>query len=171
MDREPNAMDFIESINIDNITLTDADESAIFLEALQDACTDQEFKTVMENMTELELYGLIANKNIDAIATEAKKIVIKQTKQMNLNREQAKAAFRLAKNANAQCWKKYKKHRTAMIAAREEIFTKFGTKSKVEAKRVIQNARKKASAMSGNTVTGKTISDKMDAKLKEYSKK
>lgn len=163
-----NAMDFIESLNVDNVHLTQADESAIVLEALQDSCTEEEWKVIMENLTELELYGIIANENIQEIATEAKRIVIKETKQMDLNREQSKAAFRLAKNANAMCWKKYKKARTKMLAARQEIFEKYGPKAKMEARRVIMNARKKSSNMNGNTVTGKTISDKLDSKVKEY---
>ena len=160
------AMDLINEINIDSISLDPADESDILLTALQDVMSDEEYTAVMENLSELELYGLVQTAEI---ATEAKKIVYKQTKQMNLNREQAKAAFRLAKKANAGCWKKYHHHRQEMIKNREIIFRQYGPKAKSEAKKVIMNARKKASSMSGSTVTGKSISDNLDKKVKEYT--
>ena len=160
------AFDFIGTLDADTVELDKADESAILLAALEDACTPEEFAVIMENSTELELYGLIESASI---ATEAKRIVYKQTKQMNLNREQSKAAFRLAKKAGAACWKGYHKARVKMIKFRNEIFDKFGPRAKSEAKRVVSGARKKASAMSGNTVTGKTISEKLDKKVKEYN--
>lgn len=156
-----------KNINVDDITLDAADESAIFLAALEDACdTEEEFQLVMEAAVELALYGLIEDAEI---ATEAKKIVYKQTKQMNLNREQAKAALRLAKKANSPEYQRYKKHRMAMMEEREKIFAKFGPKAKTEAKKVINNAKKKASSM--NSVTGKTIVAKMDKKIAEMEKK
>ena len=153
-----------ENVNIDDLSLDAADESAIFLSALRDTCTEEEFNSlVMENTTELELYGLIDNADI---VTEGFKIVKhKITKQENLNREQAKAAFRLAKKANSAEWKAYTKHREKMIEARNKIFTKYASKAKSEARKVIQNAKNKASNMS--SVTGKTISEKMDKKIKE----
>lgn len=168
MSMELGTLDLIKDINIDSISLSPADEADIFLTAIQDALTPEEYASVMENLTELELYGLIESAEI---ATEAKKIVYKQTKQMNLNREQAKAAFRLAKKANAGCWKKYHHHRQEMIKNRDIIFRTYGPKAKSEAKRVIMNSRKKASSMSNNTVTGKTISDGLDKKVQEYSSK
>ena len=152
-----------ENINVDDIQLESADEAAIFLAALQDVCTEEEYNAIVnESATELALFGLIDNAEI---ATEAKKIVYKQTKTMNLNREQAKAAFRLAKKANSPEWKQYTKHRKLMIEAREKIFAKFNTKAKTEAKKVVNNSKRKASAM--NSVTGKTIVEKMDKKIKE----
>lgn len=157
---------FIEEIDADNVELTKADESAIFLAAIQDACSPEEFNLVMENAHELELYGLIESAEI---ATEAKKIVYKQTKQMNLNREQMKAVIRLARRANTASYKKYHKGRMMMLEGREEMVKQFGGKAKSEAKRVLTNAKKKSSSMKGSTVTGKTISDKMDKKIKEIS--
>ena len=156
-----------DNIDVDNIQLDAADESAIFLAALQDVCTAEEYnELVMENTTELALFGLIENADI---VTEAKKIVYKQTKTMNMNREQAKAALRLAKKANDPLWTKYQKHRSQMIDCREKIFAKYGTKGKTEAKRVLNNSKKKAS--SANSVTGKTIVAKMDKKISEMEKK
>ena len=152
-----------ENINIDDIQLEAADEAAIFLAALQDVCTVEEYNTIVnESATELALFGLIDNAEI---VTEAKKIVYKQTKQMNMNREQAKAALQLAKKANTPEWKQYKKHRQAMIAARNKIYEKFNSKAKTEAKKVLNNSKRKASAM--NSVTGKAIVEKMDKKIKE----
>ena len=113
---------FLDEMNADDVTLDKADESAILLAALEDTCTPEEFQLVMENLHELELYGLIESAEI---ATEAKKIVYKQTNQMNLIREQAKAALRLAKKANTASWKKYKRGREMMLEAREEIFKQF----------------------------------------------
>lgn len=161
--------DMIDEQSIDDVKLTPADEAAIFLEALQDACDSaEEYQTlVMENATELALYGLIPDADI---ANEAvKKIVYKQTKEMNLNREQSKAALRLAKNANSPEWKKYHKARTKMLEEKENIFKKFGSKAKTEAKKIISNARRKASSIP--SVTGKTITEKMDKKINEMSSK
>lgn len=150
---------FLDELNADDVMLTKADESDILLTALEGLCTPEEFQLVMENLHELELYGLIDSADI---ATEAKKIVYKQTREMNLNREETKAAIRLAKNANTASYKKYRKHRDLYLEARDEIIKQFGSKARVEAKKVINNARKKSSAMKSNTVTGKTISEKLD---------
>lgn len=156
-----------ENIDVNSIQLDAADESAIFLAALQDVCTEEEYnQLVMENTTELALFGLIENADI---VTEAKKIVYKQTKSMNINREESKACLRLAKKANDQLWKGYQKHRAKMIEFRDKIYDKYGSKGKTEAKRVLNNSRKKASA--ANSVTGKTITAKMDKKIKEMEKK
>lgn len=158
-----------ENCNPDDITLDHADESAIFLAALQDACTAEEYNDlVMENLTELELYGLIESAEV---VTEGLKIIKhKVTKQENLNREQAKAAFRLARKANSSEWKKYKMHREKMIENREKIFQKFGFKAKSEAKRVLQGAKRKASSMPATSLTGKSITEKMDKKIAEINK-
>ena len=157
-------MNFLETASIEDVKLTPADEAAIFLAALEDACeTPEEFnQLVMENATELELYQLIPDASI---VTEAKKIVYKQTKAMNLGREQSKAALRMAKNANTADWKKYQRGRQMMLEARENIFNKFQGKAKQEAKKVVSGAKRKASSM--NSTTGKSITEKMDKKIKE----
>lgn len=159
-------MNYLEDDNIVDIVLDAADESAIFLAALQDTCTPEEFESlVLENTTELELYGLIDDAES---AMEAIKIVKhKITKQENLNREQAKACFRMAKKANCSEWKRYHLYRTKMKAERDKIFAKFGSKAKAEAKKVVNNSRRKASSM--NSVTGKTITEKMDKKIEEIN--
>ena len=70
-----------------------------------------------------------------------------------------------AKKANDSLWKQYSMHRSKMKEARAKIMDKYGSKSKTEAKKVLQNSKRKASSM--NTVTGKTIQAKMDKKIKE----
>ena len=58
-------MNYLNETNVEDVTLDAADESAIFLAALQDTCTPEEYESlVMENATELELYGLIESANI-----------------------------------------------------------------------------------------------------------
>lgn len=158
--------DFLDEMGTENIQLDAADESAIFLEALQDACTPEEWQIIQENMHELELYGLIESAEI---ATEAKKIVYKQTKQMNLNREESKAALRIAEKANTADWKEYSKARKKMLAARDRIYAKHKTLAKSEAKRIVNGGKKKASSMKGNTVTGDIITNKIGAKSKQYN--
>lgn len=161
-------MNFLNSDNtdIDSLTLSPADESAIFLTALQDTCDAEEYnELVMEHASELALYGLIDDANI---VTEAQKITYKVTKQATFSREQKRAALRLARKADCPEWKLYHKYRTLMIEQREKIYAKFGSKAKTEARKVIQNSKRKASSM--NSVTGKTITDKMDKKIKEMSK-
>ena len=158
-------MNFLNEPDVDEIQLDAADESAIFLAAMQDTCTPEEYQQmVMENTTELALYGLIEDADI---VTEATKIVKhKITKQENLNREQSKAALRLAKKADSAEWKKYEKGRKMMLEAKAKIFQKYASRAKTEAKKVLKNSKRKSSSMP--SVTGKTISQKMDKKLKEY---
>lgn len=157
-------MNLLSETDVDDIQLTPADETAILLTALQDVCTEEEYNDlVMEGATELALYGLIESPEI---VTEAKKIVYKQTKQMNLNREQTKAALRMAKKANSPEWKRYHKHRTLMIEAREDIIRKYNSRAKTEAKKVLKNAKRKASA--NTSKKGKAVESKIDLKLQEY---
>lgn len=159
-------MNYLNEENVDDITLDAADESAIFLAALQDTCTPEEYQQlVLENTTELALYGLIDDPDI---VTEAAKIVKhKITKQENLNREQSKAALRLAKKADSSEWKKYEKGRKMMLEAKAKIFQKYASRAKAEAKQVLKNSKRKASSMP--SVTGKTITQKMDKKINEMN--
>ena len=158
----------IDEIDVDDIELDAADESAIFLAAMMDACeSEQEFnELVMENAVSLAMFGLIEDPEI---VTEAKKIVYKQTKSMNLNREQSKAALRFAKKADSSDWKLYAKYRKAMKEARERIFAKWASKSKTEAKKVLANAGRKASSMPKTEASDKLL-EKIAQKNKEYEK-
>lgn len=161
-------MGYLNEDNVDDIVLDSADESAILLAALQDVCTEQEYQElVMENAHELALYGLIDDPEM---VQEAATIVKhKITKQESLNREQAKAAFRLARKQNSAEWKNYHKHRAQMIEDRQKIFAKYNSKAKSEAKKVITNSKRKSSSMT--SVTGRTIDAKLDKKVKELNGK
>lgn len=154
--------EFLDGLNEDEVEFDAADEAAILLDGLEDECTDEEWNVILENMTELEIYGLIPNAEM---ATEAaKKVAYKVTKQMNLNRETAKAALRSAEKKNTAAWKKYHKARVAMLEARNDIYKQEAGVAKKAAKATLNNARKKASAMKGNTVTGDMIYNKIGAR-------
>jgi len=153
-------------VNIDTLTLDVADESAVFLEALKDSCTPDEYNTIVtESATELELYGLI---DTAEIATEAQRNIVKLNKQAAFSREEAKACFRLAKKANDPHFAKYKKYLDLKNGEKEYIYQKYGSRAKVVAKDVIRNSRRKASTMPSQT--GKNIMAKMDKKIAEVSR-
>lgn len=155
--------DFLSEYNATDVEFDAADESAILLAGLQAECDEQEWATILEHMTELEIYGLIPNAEIAEEA--AKKIAYKVTKQMNLNRETAKACLRSAERKNTAAWKRYHKARKAMLEARNEIYKQEGAVGRKAAKATLNNARKKASAMkNGNTVTGDMIYNKIGAR-------
>lgn len=153
--------EFLAEMDESEVELSDADEAAILLDAIEAECTPEEWQKVLENLHELEIYGLIPSAEI---ATEAKKVVYKQTKQMNLNREQSKAALRIAERKNTAAWKQYRKHRDAMIEARNQIFKQHLAESKKVAKNVLKNGRKKASSMKNQTVTGEMLVNKIGAR-------
>lgn len=153
-------LNFLGEPDLDQIQATPADESAVFLSAMQEACTKDEYNTlVMENATDLEMYGLIDDADV---ATEStKKIVYKQTKQQSFTREQNKMCMRMAKRLNLPEYQKYRKYIQAAKVEREKIRKKLGSKAKQETKRALTNAKRKASTMnSGN-------SDKLMKKISE----
>ena len=152
-------------VDIDSISLESYDEGLLFLTALRGECTAEEYnKIVTEAATELELYGLIDSSDV---VLESKNIV-KLNKLANFNKVQKRTALRLAEKANDQLYEKYAKFRKLMIDARMKIFTKYLNKSKVEAKKAIMNAARKASAMKSSY--GKTIVDKMDSQIQKIDK-
>lgn len=158
--------DFLDEMNADDLQLDAADEAAVLLEALESNCSTEEWQLIMENLHELELYGLIPNAEV---ATEAKKIVYKQTKDMNLKREEAKAALRLEEKLDTADWKEYSKARARMLKAREKIYKKRHSAAQKTAREIVRNSGKKASSMKGKTVTGELISQKIDKKSREYA--
>ena len=159
---------FLEEMNDSEVELTEADEAAIVLAAIESECTPEEYQLVLENIHELEIYGIIPNAEI---VTEAKKIVYKQTKQMNMSREKARAALRIAERKNTGAWKRYHAARQKMLEAREEIYKQHNAEATKTAKNVLSNARKKASSMKGQTVTGDMIYNKIRAKQKKINGK
>lgn len=151
--------EFLNEYNTTEVEFDAADEASIFLSALKSECSEDEWKLVLENMTELEIYGLIPNAEV---ATEAaKKVAYKVTKQMNMNRETAKAALRSAEKKQTAAWKRYHKARVMMLEARNDIYKQEAAVARKAAKATLSNARKKASAMKGNTVTGDMIYKKI----------
>lgn len=155
-----------EEVDIDSISLESSyDEGLIFLTALREECTAEEYqKIVTESANELELYGLIDSADV---ALESKNIV-KLNKLANFNKVQKRTALRLAEKAGDQLYEKYAKFRKLMIDARLKIFNKYLNKSKMEAKKSIMNAARKASAM--KSTTGKSIVAKMDAQIEKLDR-
>lgn len=138
-------------------------ESEIVLTAIRNECeNDEEFANVLESAgTEMALYDVISDADL---ATEAvKKIVIKDWKSANFNRIAKRTAIRMAMLNNDAFYVKYKKYRDLLIETREKIYTKYGSKAKIEAKKIIKNARNKAANMNSNA--GKDITSKIDAQI------
>lgn len=158
--------ELLTEVSPEEVTLDKADEAAIFLAALSEECTPEEYnKIANESAVELELYGLIPSAQT---AMESNRIVIKQTAQMNLNREESKAVLRLAAKANDAEYAKYRKFKHAMIESRNKLRQRYASKARTEAKRVIVNARRQASNMSSGT--GNSIVDKMDKRIAAATK-
>jgi len=138
-------------------------ESEIVLSAIRNECaTDEEFSEVLESAgTELALYDVISDADM---ATEAaKRIVIKDWKVANFNRIAKRTAIRMAMINNDAMYSKYRKYRDLLIETREKIYVKYGAKAKIEAKKIIKNARNKAANM--NSKAGKDITSKIDAQI------
>jgi len=155
-----------EEVDIDSISLESSyDEGLIFLTALREECSPEEYqKIVTESANELELYGLIDSADV---ALESKNIV-KLNKLANFNKVQKRTALRLAEKSGDMLYEKYAKFRKLMIDARLKIFTKYLNKSKIEAKKSIMNAARKASAI--KSPIGKSIVAKMDAQIEKIDR-
>jgi hypothetical protein len=159
-----------------DIPLTDEDDAMIFLEALYESCSEEEFIDIMkESAYDLDAAGLVPAEVCEAIvnkfneegsiATEAvKKIVIKDWKSAKFNKIERKTAINMAKRNNDPNYKKYKFHRDKMKAFRSKIYQKYGSKAKSETRRIIRNSKRKASTIS--TPQGKSITTKMDEQIK-----
>ena len=138
-------------------------ESEIVLTAIRNECaSDEEFSAIMESAgTEMALYDVISDADL---ATEAaKRIVIKDWKAANFNRIAKRTAIRMAMLNNDAMYSKYRKYRDLLIETREKIYKKYGAKAKIEAKKIIMNARNKAANMNSNA--GKDITKKIDAQI------
>ena len=143
-------------------------ESEIVLTAIRNECeSDEEFATLLESAgTEMALYDVISDADV---ATEAaKKIVVQDWKAANFNRIWRRTAIRMAMLNNDPLYTKYRKYRDLLLEVREKIYVKYGSKSKVEAKKIIKNARNKAANMNSNA--GKDIVAKMDTQIAKAEK-
>ena len=156
------------SNDVEDATLTEADESMIFLTALRDECTPEEFEEIVtKNATTLEAYGLISKADI---ATEAQRNIVKLNNVASFNRIQKRTAIRLAAESNDQLYEKYAKFRKLMIEYRVKIYQKYGNKAKSEARRIISNAGRKAKAIPSSVGNvGKSIGEKMDNAVKKFN--
>jgi hypothetical protein len=168
--------------------LTEEDKAVIFLEALYEECTDEEFQDLLVNHAyEMAMAGLVPDANIcqevleslygedpesdvPQIATEAmkKKIIINNYKAANFNKIQKRTAIRLAGANKDPHYNKYVKYRKLMIQERIAIYKKYLTKSKAETKKIIKASKNKASTI--NSHSGKSIEHKMDAAIKKVNK-
>ena len=138
-------------------------ESEIILTTIRNECnSDEEFASILESAgTEMALYDVISDVEI---ATEAaKKIVVKDWKSAQFNRVAKRTAIRMAMVNGDALYTKYKKYRDLLIETREQIYKKYGAKAKVEAKKIMKNARNKAANM--NSAAGKDITSKIDAQI------
>jgi len=161
-----------------DVPLTSEDDAMIFLEALYAGTSEEEFVDILrESAFDLDAAGLVPAQVCEAIvakideegaevATEAiKKVVIKDWKSARFHKVEKKTAINLAKRNGDPHYKKYKKFRELMKRERAAIYKKWGNKSKTEAKRIIRNAKRKASTIS--TPHGKSITAKMDEQIKK----
>ena len=138
-------------------------ESEIILTAIRNECeNDEQFAALLESAgTEMALYDVISDADM---ATEAaKKIVVKDWKAVNFDRIAKRTAIRMAMVNNDPLYTKYKKYRDLLLETREKIYVKYGSKAKVEAKKIIKNSRNKAANM--NSAAGRDIVAKMDAQI------
>lgn len=154
--------------------LTPSLEAELFLIAMQDECdSEEEFnRLVTESAIDLEIYKIIPDASLVTTAMESgynKKVVTKQTKSTVANRIEKRACIRLAEADDGPLWKKYKKGRTMMLEARQEIYEKYGSRGSKAAKTAMKNASKKAASM--QTKNGNDIVAKMDKQIKKIDKK
>lgn len=140
-----------------------ATESEVVLNALYGACeSDEEFTDLLESAgAEMALYGVISD--ADIAQEVVKKIVVDDWKAANFNRICRRTAIRLAMINNDPLYTKYRKYRDLLISVRDQIYKKYMNKAKIETKKIIKNARNKASNM--NSDAGKSITDKMDKQI------
>lgn len=144
--------------------LTPAEESELFLVALQDNCSSNEefLQIVQESATEFGLYGLLGN--VEEAMEATKRVVVRVTTAEVLDRVQKRTCIRLAAKDGSQLYNKYKFHRTKMIEYRLAMYQRYSAKAKPIAKKAIQNSRNKARA-AGNV----DIASKMDKQIKKMN--
>ncbi len=144
-------------------------ESEIVLAAIRESCSsDEEFAQVVNDAAvEMALYDVI--ESAEPATEVTKRIVIQDFKAANYNRIEKRTAIRLAMINNDSLYGKYRKYRDLFLDARAKIYKKYGARAKVEAKRIIRNARRKAANMP--SAAGKTIVDKIDKQIEKTTGK
>lgn len=139
------------------VTLESGDgysRTLILLTALEETFdTTQEFiDFVKENATAMTTFGILPIEEMQSVteAVKAKKIRSVMSVAGQMSRAQKIAAYRLAATNNDSDYKNYLKYRNLMRQYREKIFTKYGSRAKVIARKELNNAGQKAKAMSPN---------------------
>ena len=126
----------------------------ILLTALEETFDDpKEFvEFVAENATAMTTFGILPIEEMQSVteAVKAKKIRSTVSVAGQMSRAQKIAAYRLAATNNDSDYKNYIKFRDMMRKFREKIFTKYGSRAKVIARKELNNASQKAKAMSPN---------------------
>lgn len=147
-------------------------EAELFLVAMKEECSPEEFNAlVVESAIDLEIYKIIPDASLVTSAMESgyqKKVVTKQTKAMVMDKVKKRACIRLAEADDGPLWKRYKKGRTMMIEARNEIYAKYNSRGDKAAKAALKNSSKKAASM--QTKKGNDIVAKMDNSIKKLNK-
>ena len=144
-------------IDPNQVTLESDDgysRAMILLTALEETfSTPQEFvEFVAENATAMTTFGILPIEEMQSVteAVKAKKIRATVSVAGQMSRAQKIAAYRLAATNNDSDYKNYLKYRDMMRQYREKIFTKYGSRAKVIARKELNNAGQKAKAMSPN---------------------
>lgn len=161
-----------------------ADRTAVFLAAMEEECTPEEFKElVLDQATALEAYGLIDDADAvraaygivesgNASAMEAayknRKMKFVLSRGTQMTRAQKKAAMKLAKRNTDPNYEKYVTYRNKMIFYRQKVYDKWLSRGTREAKRLL-----KASAQTASTIRdsrGRQMEDKIKESIKKADK-
>lgn len=139
------------------VTLKSGDtysRALIILEGLLDASENvSDFVDfVKENATAMTTFGILPLEDMQVVTEAVKNIKMKSvlTVAGQMSRAQKIAAYRLAATNNDSDYKNYLKYRNMMRMYREKIFTKYGSRAKVIARKELASAGNKAKAMTPN---------------------
>lgn len=199
MSRSDNFMSYLDDIltegqdvteSFNTSSLTEEDEAVIFLEALREECTDDEYVDLLKNCAyEMAVVGLIPNPEVCTHVLESmftpedlngseylgiaeegvrKKIVIDDWRHANFNRIQKRTALRMAHRDGFSAAAKYDKYRKLMIQERNKIYDRYLNKARSVTKQIIRNSKNKASNIS--TPGGTSITKKMDQQINKLDK-
>lgn len=107
---------------------------------------------VKENATAMATFGIIPLDSMQAVTEAVKAIKVRTTISVasQMSRAQKIAAYRLAATNNDSDYKNYMKYRNLMRTYREKIFTKYGSRAKVIARKELAAAGNRAKAMTPN---------------------
>lgn len=143
---------------------SEQDQAAIFLAALEEACSSHEefVDFVTENAATMQVYGILPQE----IATEAsiKKVRSIFTRESRMNKAQKMAALVMARRNEDTAYKKYKKYRLLMKQEEAKILKKYGNKAKGIARKQLAGKYNAAKAIPGKI--GAQIQEKIGEAIK-----